>query len=55
MVPLSFQEIAARLKTIEFPPIDLVIGIGSGGVPAATMLAYPLEAELEVITLKYRH
>ncbi|WP_167604948.1 phosphoribosyltransferase [Maribellus sediminis] len=54
MVPLSFQEIAARLKTIEFPPIDLVIGIGSGGVPAATMLAYHLEAELEVITLNYR-
>ncbi|WP_167615931.1 phosphoribosyltransferase [Maribellus sediminis] len=54
MVPLSFQEIAARLKTIEFPPIDLVIGIGSGGVPAATMLAYHLGAELEVITLNYR-
>ncbi len=54
MVPLSFQEIAARLKTIEFPPIDLVIGIGSGGVPAATMLAYHLRAELQVITLNYR-
>lgn len=54
MVPLSFQEIAIRLKTIEFPPIDLVIGIGSGGVPAATMLAYHLGAELQVITLNYR-
>ena len=54
MVPLSFKEIAARLKNTEFPPIDLVIGIGSGGVPAATMVAYHLEAELQVITLNYR-
>ena len=54
MVPLSFKEIISRLETIEFPPIDLVIGIGTGGVPAATMVAYHLGAELQVITLNYR-
>lgn len=54
MVPLTFKEIAARLKNIDFPPVDLVIGIGSGGVPAATMVAYHLGAELQVITLNYR-
>ena len=54
MVPLSFKEIISRLETIEFPPIDLVIGIGTGGVPAATMVAYHLGAELRVITLNYR-
>lgn len=54
MVPLSFKEITERLKTIDFPAIDLVIGIGTGGVPAATMVAYHLNAELKVITLNYR-
>ncbi len=54
MVPLSFKEIATRLKSIDFPPVDLVIGIGTGGVPAATMVAYHLNAELQVMTLNYR-
>ena len=54
MVPLSFKEITERLKTIDFPPVDLVIGIGTGGVPAATMVAYHLNAELVVMTLNYR-
>lgn len=54
MVPLSFKQITERLKTIKFPEFDIVIGIGSGGVPAATMVAYHLNAELEVMTLNYR-
>jgi uncharacterized protein len=54
MVPLSFKEIANRLQSIDFPPVDLVIGIGSGGVPAATMVAYHLKAELQVISMNYR-
>jgi adenine/guanine phosphoribosyltransferase-like PRPP-binding protein len=54
MTPLSFKQITQRLQTIPFPEIDLVIGIGSGGVPAATMVAYHLNAELEVMTLNYR-
>lgn len=54
MVPLSFKEITQRLKTIDFPTFDLVIGIGTGGVPAATMVAFHLDTELQVITLNYR-
>lgn len=54
MVPLSFKEISERLQSIDFPPVDLVIGIGSGGVPAATMVAYHLNAELQVIRMNYR-
>ncbi len=54
MVPLSFKKITERLNTLQFPEIDVVIGIGSGGVPAATMLAYHLNAELQVMTLNYR-
>ncbi len=54
MVPLSFKEITKRLKTIDFPPVDIVVGIGTGGVPAATMVAYHLDAELQVLTMNYR-
>ena len=54
MTPLSFKEITNRLQTIDFPEIDIVIGIGSGGVPAATMVAYHLNAELQIMTLNYR-
>lgn len=54
MIPLSFKEITTRLKAIDFPEIDLVIGIGTGGVPAAAMVAYHLDAELLVMTLNYR-
>ncbi len=54
MVPLSFKEISARLKKIDLPKFDVVIGIGTGGVPAATMVAYHLGAELIVLTLNYR-
>lgn len=54
MVPLSFKEISERLKQMDLPDIDLVIGIGSGGVPPATFVAFYLNAELEVMTLNYR-
>ena len=54
MVPLSFKEISERLKQINLPEIDLVIGIGSGGVAPATFVAFYLNAELEVMTFNYR-
>ena len=54
MVPLSFREISARLKSIDLPEIDLVIGIGSGGIPPASFVAFHLNAELQIMTLNYR-
>jgi hypoxanthine phosphoribosyltransferase len=54
MVPLSFKQISERLKEIDLPEIDLVIGIGSGGIPPATFVAFYLNADLEVMTLNYR-
>jgi hypoxanthine phosphoribosyltransferase len=54
MVHLSFKQITERLQDIHFPDFDVVIGIGSGGVPAATMMAYHLNTELQVMTLNYR-
>ncbi|HCE59063.1 MAG TPA: phosphoribosyltransferase [Prolixibacteraceae bacterium] len=54
MVPLSFKEIAGRLKQLQLPEIDVVIGIGSGGIPPATFVAFHLNAELMVMSLNYR-
>lgn len=54
MVPLSFIEISERIKKLELPPFDLVIGIGSGGVVPASLLAFHLNAELQVLVLNYR-
>ncbi len=54
MVPLSFREISERLKTIDFPPIDVVVGIGSGGIVPAGFVAFHLSAELQVMVLNYR-
>jgi hypoxanthine phosphoribosyltransferase len=54
MVPLSFREISLRLKQMELPEVDVVIGIGSGGIPPATFVAFHLNAELVIMTLNYR-
>lgn len=54
MISLSFKKISERLKQIELPETDLVIGIGSGGIPPATFVAFHLNAELEVMSLNYR-
>lgn len=54
MVPLSFKEITERLKKLLLPEFDIVIGIGSGGIPPATFVAFHLNAELVIMTLNYR-
>lgn len=54
MVPLTFREISMRLKQIAFPEIDVVIGIGSGGIVPACIVAFHLDAELQVMVLNYR-
>jgi len=54
MVPLSFKQISERLKQLDLPEVDLVIGTGSGGIPPATFVAFYLETDLQVMTLNYR-
>lgn len=54
MVPLSFREISERLKQTALPETDLVIGIGSGGIVPASVVAFHLNAELRVMVLNYR-
>lgn len=55
MTPLSFREITDRLDRWSFPEkIDGVIGIASGGVVPAALVAQRLKVDLKVIALNYR-
>jgi len=54
MVPLSFREISERLRKTELPETDIVIGIGSGGIVPASIVAFHLGAELTLMLLNYR-
>jgi len=54
MVPIPFTEITERLRSMELPETDLVIGIGTGGIVPASLVAFHLGCELHIITLNYR-
>ena len=55
MTPLAFTDIIARLAAWKFPAgIDGVVGIASGGVVPAALVAQRLGVELKLIALNYR-
>lgn len=55
MTPLAFEEIVRRLDAWHFPAgIDGVIGIASGGIVPAAMVAQRLGVGLKLIALNYR-
>jgi uncharacterized protein len=56
MTPLSFQDIADRLARWPFPErLDGVVGIATGGVVPAALVAQRLGLELKVLALNYRN
>lgn len=55
MTPLSLREISARLEAWTFPAgLDGVVGIATGGVVPAALVAQRLGLDLKVIALNYR-
>ena len=55
MTPVSLTDIAVRLAAWTFPAgIDGVVGIASGGVVPASLLAMRLRVDLKVMALNYR-
>lgn len=55
MTPLAFSDITGRLARWPFPPgIEGVVGIASGGVVPAALVAQRLGLELKVIAMNYR-
>jgi hypoxanthine phosphoribosyltransferase len=53
-VKLELPDIARKLKGLTLPDVDAVIGIATGGVAFATMVAFWLEKPLHIIHLNYR-
>jgi len=55
MTPLTLEQISARLRAWRFPEgIDGVIGIASGGVVPAALVAHQLGVGMRVIAVNYR-
>ena len=53
-VRLELPDLARRLKAFDFPEVDVVVGIGTGGIVPASLVAYRLELSLHIIHLNYR-
>lgn len=51
---LTFIEIARRLKQIDLPEVDMVVGIATGGIVPASLAAYKLERPLTLLHINYR-
>ena len=54
MIPIPFTEIINRLKSIELPSIDFVVGIATGGTVPACLVAYENNLPFSLIHLNYR-
>ena len=51
---IAFPELIRRLAALVLPPIDLVVGIGRGGVVPAALAAQRLECDLRVLPVRFR-
>lgn len=55
MIELSFLEISQKIKKFKIPKIDMVVGIGSGGVVPASLIAHQLDKPLQIININFRN
>jgi len=53
-VKLDFVQIVQRLKQCRLPDVDYVVGIGSGGVVPASLVAFHLERPLAILPINFR-
>ncbi|MGE5498579.1 MAG: phosphoribosyltransferase [Syntrophothermus sp.] len=55
MVDLSFIEISEKIQNLSLPDnFDLVVGIATGGIVPASILAYKLKLDMKIIRINYR-
>jgi len=54
MKQISFEEIVSRLKQMDLPSVDLVVGIGTGGVIPASLVAYKIGCAFKEIRFSFR-
>lgn len=53
-VTLDFTAIADRLRATHFPPVDVVVGIATGGIVPASLAAFHLHLPLKLISINFR-
>lgn len=53
-VRIPFEIISNAIKEFPFPEADLVIGIGSGGIVPASLVAHQLGIPLYIVAVNYR-
>jgi uncharacterized protein len=53
-VILELPDISQKLKALTLPSVDAVVGIATGGIAFASIVAFWLEKPLHVIHLNYR-
>jgi hypoxanthine phosphoribosyltransferase len=51
---LDFSDLTRRLKALELPPADLVVGIATGGIVPASLVAFQLDLPLVLISINFR-
>jgi uncharacterized protein len=51
---LDFTTIARALKTFQLPEVDYIIGIATGGIVPASLVAYQLDRPMSLIEINYR-
>ena len=51
---LSFSEISNAIKKYPFRLVELVIGIGRGGIVPASLVAHQLSVDLLIVNINYR-
>ncbi|NND06764.1 MAG: hypothetical protein HKN87_10325 [Saprospiraceae bacterium] len=54
-VALSFVEICYALRNFKLPETDVVIGIGRGGIIPASLVAFQLKCDLQIVRVNYRN
>ena len=54
MIAIEFCEIGRALKELKLPYFDLVIGIASGGVVPASLVAYKIASDMRIVSINYR-
>lgn len=54
MNAIDFTTIAKRLKALQFPDFDVVVGIAEGGIVPASLVANKLQCDLAVLKSEYR-
>lgn len=53
-LPLSFREISEAIHRFKFPVVDYVIGIATGGIYPALMIAHQLKVDFDFLHINFR-